>query len=378
MNKYDILEVCLKEIENGASLEAVLARYPDQAGKLRPILKASIQARRMAASDPSPEVIRTGRAKLMQHAAELRGGRKSPLRKRVIPVFQRLALSFSLTAVFLLSGTGLVGASSSALPGENLYPVKRTWEDVRLLFVFDSDAHDALQSHFENERLNEVSELLAEGRDETIQFAGIYTLIDDTTYISNLPVVISAKTQLPAQGLEDGVLVSVSGYTNANGVVEIDSITLLPPGSFVPAGRSVDADTSPDENSKPPSAPDTESGGETGTKPSGKSQEKTSSETHYFEAEGLVESFSDSTLVINGKTVYFDNVKITGELRTGARVEIKGYYASDGRFMVTAISVKNLKPDNNSGKTNPDSNTGNSESNHETGSHSHEEHDHEH
>ena len=29
-NIYDILEICLQELENGADLESVLARYPDQ------------------------------------------------------------------------------------------------------------------------------------------------------------------------------------------------------------------------------------------------------------------------------------------------------------------------------------------------------------
>jgi hypothetical protein len=51
-------------------------------------------------------------------------------------MIRRFAFALVLTLVFFFSGTGLVRASSSTLPGDNLYGVKRTWEDVRLLFVF--------------------------------------------------------------------------------------------------------------------------------------------------------------------------------------------------------------------------------------------------
>ncbi|MDO9300065.1 MAG: hypothetical protein Q7T89_01725, partial [Anaerolineales bacterium] len=84
MNKlYDVLEICLLELENGASLESILARYPDLANDLRPILKASVMARTMAVSAPSPDAVRRGRAKLLQHASEMREAKIAP-RKRMI------------------------------------------------------------------------------------------------------------------------------------------------------------------------------------------------------------------------------------------------------------------------------------------------------
>jgi len=387
MNKlYDVLEICLKELENGASLDSVLARYPDQARELRPILKTAKLARRMAVPAPSSDVVRAGRARLLQRAAEMREGKYAPSRKRVIPTFKRFALSFSMAAVLLLSGTGILGASASALPGENLYPVKRSWEDVRLLLVFNSDSHDALKSHFENERLHEVSKLLEEGRDEPIRFVGIYTLINGTTYISGLPVAIIASTQLPVEGLESGKPVAVSGYTNANGVVEVTAITLLPAGTYVPAGQPVevestdDGDSDSDSNPAPDQNTDSESGSDTGS--SNAPKEKTRSDIHYFEAEGTVEALSEFTLVLNGKTVYFDNVRISGDLIVGARVEIKGYYASDGRFMVTEVEVKQWKSDSNDDGSDSDSNDDGSDSNHDNddddghdGHHDHDSHD---
>lgn len=98
---YDALEICLREIENGATLENVLARFPDLAAELRPILKASVKARTLnVASAPSPEAIRPGARKVTTTRLRDAEAKVAP-RRRVIPIFQRLALSLGLTATFL-------------------------------------------------------------------------------------------------------------------------------------------------------------------------------------------------------------------------------------------------------------------------------------
>ena len=248
-NLYDVLDICLQELEDGADLESVLARYPDSARELRPILDASIKARTrsVAVSDPSPEVIRRGRAKLLQRAAEMREAKIAP-RRRMISLFQRLAISFTLTALFLASGTGLVGASSTALPGENLYPVKLTWENLRLFFTFDHESRVVLEHTFENERLHEINELLVEGRHETIRFSGVYMEVNGQIYVSGIRIVILDTTVLPADILQNGAAVIVTGRTNAEGFVEAESIVLLPAGTIVPPGQPLEVETEHNQN----------------------------------------------------------------------------------------------------------------------------------
>ena len=185
----------------------------------------------------SPEAVRRGRAKVLQQAAQMREAKVAP-RKRMIPVLQRLAISFTLTALFLSSGTGLVSASSSALPGENLYPVKLTWENIRLFFTFNEEYRETLEHSFENERLHEVNELLVEGRDETIQFAGVYMDVNGVAYVSGIHIVILDTSILPTAPLSNGVAVVVTGHTNAQGFVDVESIELLPAGTVVPVGRA--------------------------------------------------------------------------------------------------------------------------------------------
>jgi len=246
-NIYDVLEICLQELENGADSETVLARYPDLASELRPILKASVMARTMSVPAPSQDVVRRGRAKFLQHAAQMREAKIAP-RKRMIPIFQRLAITFTMTALFLSSGTGLVGASSSALPGEKLYPVKLTWENVRLFFTFNSENREVLESIFENERLHEVNELLVEGRNETVQYVGVYMEANGTTYVSGIHIVILDTSTLPAEPLVNGAPVVVTGHTNAQGFVDVESIELLPAGSIVPPGEPVETEENRNDN----------------------------------------------------------------------------------------------------------------------------------
>ena len=362
MNKlYDVLEICLLELENGASLDSILARYPDLANDLRPILKASVMARTMAVPAPSPDAVRRGRAKLLQHASEMREAKIAP-RKRMIPVFQRLAISFTLAAFFLASGTGLVGASSTALPGENLYPVKRTWEDVRLFFTFNPDYKEFLESEFESERLDEVGELLTEGRHETIQYSGVFMHVNGMTYVSGVLVSVPANLQAPA----DGVAVTITGRTNAQKFVEIESIELLPEGVAVPVGEPVEVENESDSGSESSSESGANSNSESGSEDgagSGSGNETQESDMsvspeanpQFFEMNGTIESISNNILIVNGQTVYLDNAMIDGVLTPGANVEIKGYYAADGRFIVTEVKVNDSGSSSDGSNDNSDS-----------------------
>ncbi|MFN8383132.1 MAG: DUF5667 domain-containing protein [Anaerolineales bacterium] len=338
-NIFDALEICLQEIENGADVETVLARFPNLAAELRPILETSVKASNMSVAEPSQEAIRRGRARVMQRAAEMRESKVAP-RKRVIPTVQRLALSFSLAAVLLLSGTGLLNASASALPGENLYPVKRTWEGVRLFLIFDRQARTLLEDQFEYERLHEVNELLVEGRHETIQFAGVYMDVNGLPYVSGVPVILAPNVQVPS----NGAAVIITGQTNSQGVVQIFSLDLLPEGSVVPVGNPVQVELESEANSN--------------TNASDNANQSPVATPQYYSMEGTLQSVSSTALVINDLTVYPDNAHIKGELCIGTRVEVKGYFDSNGRLIVSEVEAKgSCSSGNENGNSNSGTNT---------------------
>jgi len=341
---FDALEICLQEIKNGAEVEAILARYPELAGELRPILNTAAKARKMAVPGPSPEAVRRGRARVMQRAAELREAKLAPRTRRVIPAIQRFAMAFTLAAMLLMSGSGLVNVSASALPGEHLYPVKRTWEDLRLIFVFDQNARRMLEDEYESERLHEVTELLGEGRHESIQFAGVYMLVNGASYVSGVQVI------LPAGGLQpdNGTPVVITGRTNAQGFVEIDSINALPDGVVVPVGKPIEMETEIETDSQPQPQqpqPQPEPTSLTPTSPLPSSGVQIPGEDpDFYEVKGKLQSISPQSLIINGLTIQLGDIKVEGPVCVGVKMEIKGYYSLEGQFVATEAKSEGVCP----------------------------------
>ncbi|HET9913257.1 MAG TPA: DUF5666 domain-containing protein [Anaerolineales bacterium] len=238
MNKlYEVLEICLQEIEQGADVDTVLFRYPDFADELRPILEASAGAKNMAAAAPSVEIVRRNRAKVLQHAAQMRESKVRSSRRIWFASLRRVAVTLAVVTALFVSGTGLVRAASTTVPGDNLYPVKRTWEDVLLLFTFNLQQREALEIEHENERLHELRELFAEGRDANVEFAGLVTSQDgDQWIVAGIPVVVSPQTEIrdQGQGIVVGSAVRVEGHTQNNGAVLAEEIKLLPPDAKLP------------------------------------------------------------------------------------------------------------------------------------------------
>jgi hypothetical protein len=229
---YDALEVCLQALERGASLESCLARFPALADELRPILETAVQARAQAIRDVPAEAMRRGRARVLQHAAELCERNQAI----VVPFWRKpwqagrafRLLATSLTAVvFLFSGgTGLVFASSNSLPGDNLYPVKRSWEDVQLAFIFDPKAKSEREMEFEHERVHEIQGLFSESRKTRVDFQGVVDSQQaDVWQVSGLRIAIDDDVA-PDSKIVPGALVQVIGGTE-DGIIQAEQIILI-------------------------------------------------------------------------------------------------------------------------------------------------------
>jgi hypothetical protein len=122
-----------------------------------------------AAVQPSTQFRNSLRAQLMTEASSVLVAMPATARPAVTPpaarrpVRRRVAI---LTAAVVASaGTvGLVSSSASALPGEMLYPVKRTVETVELQLHRDDASRGAFQLTRASERLSEARQLSADGR----------------------------------------------------------------------------------------------------------------------------------------------------------------------------------------------------------------------
>ena len=371
-NLYETLEICLREIEQGADIDTVLFRYPDFADELRPMLEVSVKARAMAVSAPSQDVVRRNRAKLLQHAAEMREGKVKPQSHRIWSVPLRRALvTLMVVAMLFVSGTGLVRASSTTLPGDNLYPVKRTWEGIRLLFIFDSQERGVVELEHENERLDELNELFAEGRSAQVDFSGYVTSQNGNEWrVAGIPVLISSDTRLPVQSvvINDGV--RVVGVAQNDGTVAAQRIELLPPGAKLPEvnddGGELEQEDIEDSNQQ--IQEDSGKGSENeATKVEATKTTEPESRPKIESLEGPVSSVKNNVIVVNGITMDISLAEeIKGTPGTGVVAKVEGYYDANGVFIVTKIEF------NSSGSVSGnDSNLGDSDSNNsESGSNS--------
>jgi hypothetical protein len=94
-------------------------------------------------------------------------------RYRLNNLKRRFAMSWVIiaaTIISLVSGAGVVYASSDALPGDTLYPVKIWTENVQLAIASD-EMDVALYAQFTNDRITEVAQLIREGRLEDLDEA---------------------------------------------------------------------------------------------------------------------------------------------------------------------------------------------------------------
>jgi hypothetical protein len=122
-----------------------------------------------AVVEPSPAFRGSLRTQLMAEAATVLIPLPPPARRPVVasarsgPARRRLA---SITAVLIATGgaVGIVTSSASAVPGDMLYPVKRSVETVELQLHRDDASRGSFQLTQASERLAEARRLSADGR----------------------------------------------------------------------------------------------------------------------------------------------------------------------------------------------------------------------
>ena len=198
-NLETILDTCISRIKGGETdVQGCLAQYPEYADQLRPLLDAAIYLMDAPEAQPSSEAVAQGQERLLlalerkrTEAAE-RGSvlgrlfgsvarvlRLSPDRdgiseppgpgpKPTTSLWPRLAAALAVMLVIVLGGGGVVIASDGALPGDLLYPVKRTTESVRLALTFSDTAKAELHLDFAERRVEELTEAALKGEPELV------------------------------------------------------------------------------------------------------------------------------------------------------------------------------------------------------------------
>ncbi len=155
-----ILASCLDAIEQrGLSLEECVAQHPNQRAALSELLPVAQTLRSAPAVLPSLDFRLDARQRLLARLPARRDRRAAWVVQRAL--FARVAL---ILLVVMVLATSVVTASAQALPNDVLYPMKRTFEQVRLDLAADNVRGGDLRLTFAAERLNEVERLISAGR----------------------------------------------------------------------------------------------------------------------------------------------------------------------------------------------------------------------
>ena len=155
----DRLNACLDRLQRGGTVEECLALYAQDAAELEPLLRtAHLTMRAAAAARPGARAELLGH---LSHAWQERHARPSRRLSFLPPVFSPAlrAGAVALIAVFALvaGGWGATSAAGESVPGEVLYPVKRTHERFLLLIIRPSDERARLHARLVERRGAEMA-----------------------------------------------------------------------------------------------------------------------------------------------------------------------------------------------------------------------------
>lgn len=187
----EILDECIDRVARGESVDACLADYPEYAIDLREELEAAVLFRGAFDFQPSADAKRA--ARLRMHEA-LDGKQRKRFRMRMalprswFATGSRIAASTAVAVVALVaSGTGTVLAAQNSTPGDLLYSVKRTGEEVQLAFAFSDSREADLRDSLVERRMEELDQVTAAGREQFV--AGLVDeIIEHSTRAQELAV----------------------------------------------------------------------------------------------------------------------------------------------------------------------------------------------
>ena len=173
-----ILDESLEAIERGILTRTqCLERYPEHRGELAVLLDAALILRSAKLPTPNSAYFKAGRARLV---AIIEQEQQLTVVDRVGSFFQHLttnslrlrtaSIALLLAFLFIMLSGGTVYASAHALPGDTLYPLKTTLEDLRLA-VTNDEGESALYEQFTERRLEEIQALVESGREDEIAIA---------------------------------------------------------------------------------------------------------------------------------------------------------------------------------------------------------------
>lgn len=273
LNLPDLIEECLTQLQHGAGLEDILLRYPQQAAELRPLLEAAVLVYLPLTPEPVSSAAQyRSRTQLLATARLMHPPARVPAFS-----FAKVAAIVTVVVLFFATGFAVTSASAYALPGDFLYPVKRTVEKVQLALTNDPLDYLLLEEEFDQERAEEILGMIADGREGEMQFGGFLVEHPNGKWtVGDVTLKLMPEQALMARTLK-GNYVDVIAVVTGDGVaVELIELRLR-------------------------------------------------------QITGILEEVQDGAWIVNGLTILFnENTEIAGELQVGKTVTVTVMIFDDG------------------------------------------------
>jgi len=188
----NILNECLERLRQGESLEQCLARYPERAAELTPLLRVAVASQKASSAvKPRPEFKARARYEIQSqlHGKERR---TEPKKASFVGWMPRWAVA-SVILIFLIAGTGTVAASTSSMPDDTLYPVKLATERVRLRLSRGDINKARVNVRLADRRVKEIVYLAKKGDSQRLDKA----LLRLEGHMEDIEQVIEANADRP-------------------------------------------------------------------------------------------------------------------------------------------------------------------------------------
>lgn len=156
----DVLEECLRRMARGEGIEECFQDYPREAEELRPLLEVAWEVIYASRQVPRASFRREAEGRF-RAAVAARGMAR-------LSFWRRLSWAAAVAILILAGGGGVVAASGGSLPGEPLYPVKTSTEEMRMFLAPGALDKARLQAYFAEARAAEMARMAERGRDEEV------------------------------------------------------------------------------------------------------------------------------------------------------------------------------------------------------------------
>ena len=248
-----VLQDSLESLERGASVQDCLARFPEQADELAPLLETVVALRTLASPPPRSETARAAaRARFLSaiehRQVQMAARAQTPWlrwRERFSgllenPLLQLRQWAPVLGGIFLafLLINGTTRASANSLPGDWLYPIKLATEQIQLLITSDTSRRSLLEEEFQERRRAEAKSLIERGRRARVTFSGVIERVTPgALQVAGLTVRLGYETRI--QGApRAGMIAQVVAVSQSFGELIALEIEVLEPPIPTPTPAS--------------------------------------------------------------------------------------------------------------------------------------------